>query len=410
MRLVVRALAIVLVGGLLLAGPSPIVRAQDTGSIVGQITNGTAGAAVPADLDVVVHVLQNRVKTGEQHVRTDASGAFRLDGLAVDPNTLYFPIVTYGDVPYYPDHAAAITGTDPVPVDIAIFEATPTPDAVSFERLNLLIMGVTPTALTMMQMGAVINGGDRTFAADASVTGSGRTLRFVLPPGAMDVMPQAGLQPDALESTPDGFAATDPVRPGRRELAFSYDLPYSSSTLDLTQSFALPVGSFTLFVPPDVGDVVGPGMAFQGTADFGGRTFRQYSVQNVRPGTDVRFRLTGLPAPLFAKPRDLGLAVAGFAGVLLLACLILALRRRAVQGPVLADTTAPEAGVADDEALDAIEDRADLVQSIAELDERHARGGLDAAAYQAERAEQKARLLELTRQVAALGARPASAT
>jgi len=209
-------------------------QAQETGSIVGHVANGTAGAAAPADLEVVVHILQNRVKTGEQRVRTDGAGTFRLDGLAIGPDTLYFPIADYVGVPYYPDHPAVLTGPDPVPVDITVFEATPTPDAVSFERLNMLVMGVTPTALTIMQMGAVVNGGDRTFAADASVTGSARTLRFILPPGAMDVTPQTGLPPDALESTPDGFAATDPVPPGRRELAFSYQLPYASSSLDLT--------------------------------------------------------------------------------------------------------------------------------------------------------------------------------
>src|SRR5262249_13165809 len=143
-----------------------------------------------------------------------------------------------------------LTSTEPAPVQIMVYESTPTPETVSFERLNLLVMGVSPTALTVMQMGAVVNSGDRTFAADAAVTGSARTLRFSLPPGAIDVTPQAGLVPEALESTPDGFAATDPVRPGRREIAFSYQLPYSSSSLDLSQVFAFPVGTFALYVPP----------------------------------------------------------------------------------------------------------------------------------------------------------------
>jgi hypothetical protein len=377
----------------------PIASAQEAGSIVGHVANGTAGAQTPADLEVVVHILQNRVKTGEQRVRTDGTGNFRIDGLAISPDTLYFPIADYGGVPYYPDHPAVVTGTDPVPVDITVFESTPTPDAVSFERLNMLVMGVSPTALTIMQMGSVVNGGDRTFAADAAVTGSARTLRFILPPGAMDVSPQTGLQPDALEATPDGFAATDPVRPGRRELAFSYSLPYASSSLDLTQSFVLPVGSFALYVPDDVGDVVGPGMAYQGPTTLGGRQFKQYVVQDIRPGSEVRFRLTGLPAPLFAKPRDLGLAVAGVAGVILLASLVMALRRRSIVGPepigeaeavVIGERTEPLANGSGDE-------RGSLLRAIAELDERHAGGGLDEAAYRSERAAQKARLVELTR-------------
>jgi hypothetical protein len=390
-------LAALLVVALLLLAWAPVATAQETGSIVGNVTNGTAGGPVPADLEVVVHVLQNRVKTGEQRVRTDGSGSFRVDGLATGAEYLYFPITEYGGVPYYPDTPISLTSAQPASTEITVFEATPTPDAVSFDRLNMLVMGVSPTALSIMQMGAVINAGDTTFAADAEVTGSGRTLQFTLPTGAMDVTPQAGLAPDALESTPDGFAATDPVRPGRREIAFSYQLPYTASTLDLSQSFALPVGAFTLYAPPEIGEVVGPGMAFQGTADLGGRQFRQYVVEGIKPGAEIRFRLTGLPAPLFARPRDLGMAVAGVAGMILLGFLGLAVQRRAAAGPEpVATTDVPTERVVPKSTAE----RAELVRAVAELDERYAQGSLDEAEYQAARTEQKARLVELTRATA----------
>ena len=55
--------------------------AQEDGVIDGLVSNGTAGAAPPADVEVVVHILQNRAKTGERRVRTDATGAFHVDGL-----------------------------------------------------------------------------------------------------------------------------------------------------------------------------------------------------------------------------------------------------------------------------------------------------------------------------------------
>src|SRR5687767_8226562 len=77
--------------------------AQETGVLEGVVINGTAGAAPPADVEVVLHVLQNRAKTGEHRVRTDASGRFRVDGLATGPSLLYFPIVQYAGVAYFPD-------------------------------------------------------------------------------------------------------------------------------------------------------------------------------------------------------------------------------------------------------------------------------------------------------------------
>jgi hypothetical protein len=385
---------------LMLVPPASPVLAQDAGVIEGQVTNGTAGAGPAADLEIVVYVLQNGQKTGERLVRSDGTGRFRVDGLATGPDMVYFPILEYQNIAYYPDRPVRFEGAPLAQSDIAIFETTPTPEALSFERLNMLVMSVSPTTLTIMEMGAVTNTSDRTFAADAAVTGSARTVRFALPPGATQVTPQAGLPADTLESIPDGFATTDPVRPGRREIAFSYLLPYDASNVDLTRTFALPVGTFTLLVPDEVGGVVASGMSLQGTAELGGRTFRQYVAERIESGSDVRFRLTGLPAPMFGRPRDLGLLVSGTGAALLLGFLGFTVRRRRSQRAAVAATNAsPSAQPIAATPIGA--ERLALVEAIARLDEQFAAGELDDDTYDAARAEQKARLLDLAQPAAA---------
>lgn len=375
-----------------LGAPYPAA-AQDNGVIEGRLVNGTAGGEAPADVPVTVHIVQNRAKIGERVLRTDGAGRFRAEGLSTATDTFYFPIAQYRGVSYFPAQPVMLTGATPVPVEIQVYEATPTPDQLAYDKANMLLLNVSPTALTVMEMGAVVNAGDRTFAADAQVTGSARTLRFSLPTGATDVTAQAGLPDDTLEQTLDGFATTDPVRPGRREIAYSYQLPYESSSLDLSRSFPIPVGTFTLYVPGDSVDVIGPGLVLQGTAELGGQRFRQYAVQNVAPGAEVRFRLSGLPAPLFARPRDLGLAVAGAGTLALVVFLTLAVRRRRA-------TQATESGQATlasrlpTQAQPSLE-RLGLIREVAELDERFEAGGLDEAAYRAEREAKKARLLML---------------
>jgi hypothetical protein len=328
-------------------------------------------------------------------------------GLATGADTLYFPIVQYGGAAYYPEQPVTLTSTEPFPVQITVFEPSPQPDGVRFDRLNMLLMGISPTTLTVMEMGAVVNESDRTYAADPAATGSARTLRFILPDGAIQVTPQVGLPGDTLESTPDGFASTDPIKPGRREIAFSYQLPYTSASLTLARSFAFPVDTFTLYVPPDAGEVVAPGMAMQGTADFGGRQFRQYVAQQVVPGSEVRFRLTGLPAPLFARPQDLGMAVVAGAGVILLAFLVFAVRRsRPTRVPADEATAEELAGAQSSSAAaptlasEASAERLALIRAVAELDERFAEGALDEDDYRSSRAKRKARLVELTRAAA----------
>lgn len=371
--------------------------AQQAGIIEGQVTNGTAGAGPAADLEVVVHMLQSRQKIGEQRVRTDGVGRFRVEGLATGPDMLYFPILEYQGVAYYPDRPVLFDGgAAAARTEITVYETTPVGEALSFERLNMLVMAVSPTSMTIMEMGAVVNASDRTYAADPAVTGSARTLRFSLPRQAIQISPQAGLPSDSLETTPDGFASTDAVRPGRREVAFSYQLPYDASAVDFSRSFAFPVGTFTVFVPDEVGGVAAPNMALLGTTELGGRRFRQYVAEGVVVGSELRFRLTGLPAPWFARPRDLGLLVAGLGAVLLVAFVGYTIWRRR-RAPVSGEAAQPDAEPVESPAVSAVSaERQALVDAIARLDDRFAAGELDAAAYDRQRSEQKSRLLALS--------------
>jgi hypothetical protein len=210
---------------------------------------------------------------------------------------------------------------------------------------------------------------------------------------------------------PDGFATTDPVRPGRREVAFSYQLPYDAASLDLNRVFAFPVGTFTLIVPDDIGGVVASGMALQGSTELGGRPFRQYVAEGISPGSEVRFRLTGLPAPMFARPRDLGLLVSGIGAVLLAGFLGFTIWRRRVRPilPTISTPASPAGNSAADSTATAAPpvqssragERQALLEAIARLDEQFAAGEVDATTYESQRAEQKARLLALSAPAAA---------
>ena len=354
--------------------------AQDGGRLEGRLVNGTAAGAVPAGATVTVHVIRDRAKAGEQIVRTDEDGRFVLDGLATGPNLLYFPIVDYGGAIYYPDQPILLDGAEPRTTEIRVFEPSRSAEGLAFERLNMFLMAVTPTSLTIMEMGAVVNRSDRAFVGDDT----GQTLRMVLPRGATNVAPQAGLPPDTLEALPDGFATTDPIRPGRREFAFSYQLPYDTATLDLAREQPLPVETFTLYAPEMGVGVVSTGLRLQGAADVGGQRYQQHVAEGVAPGAPIPFRLTNLPAPFSLKLRDLGLMVVGIGGAALAIVLLFAFRRRA------RSEARPLAPVPVDDA-----ERQRLVLALAALDDRFAAGALDEADYRAERERDKRRLVSL---------------
>jgi len=371
--------------GILLARTA---QAAADGVLDGQVVNGTSGGPVPANLNVTVHILQDRNRLGQRDVQTDAEGRFHVEGLETASGMLYFPIVQDGDVAYFPEKPASFDGSTSTQTSIQVFEKSDDPTNLAFDRANMLIMNVSPTALTVMEMGAVVNGSDRTYDPDPQVSGSDRTLRFNLPPGATQITPQIGLPTDTLETTPDGFATTDPVRPGRREFAFSYQLPYDSSSLDLTRSFALPVGTVMILVPDRGIDLVGPGISYQGSSELGGQRYRQYVGQGVEANSPVRFRLTNLPAPFFARPRDLGLAVAAVASLVLIAGLLVVVRRHR-SGHVAPADIPPAA------SPETADEHRRLIHSLAELDEHFAAGDIAEADYRSRREAEKARLLML---------------
>ena len=378
-----RHLALALIAVIVLAGiGSARAVAQENGRIEGRVVNGSAGGAVPADAKLTMHIIQDRSKVGERVVHADGEGRFAVDGLATASNVFYFPIVDYGGAIYYPERPIFFDDGTVKATEITVYEPTRSADGLTFERSNMLIMSVIPTQMTVMEMGAVVNRTDRAYVGDDL----GRTLHLVLPKGATNVATQAGLPPDTLEALPDGFATTDPVRPGRRELAFSYQLPFDAATLDVTRTQALPVETFTLYVPENGIDVVSSGLRLQGSAELGGQRYQQFVAQGVPPGGEVAFRLTGLPAPFSLKLRELGYVVTGVGAIGLATVLALALRRRAPQAP--REAIESPASAEDGERLR-------LVRALADLDERFAAGQIGEDAYRAERDRDKQRLAAL---------------
>ncbi|MCC6173687.1 MAG: carboxypeptidase regulatory-like domain-containing protein [Chloroflexi bacterium] len=379
--------AAALVGALLVAlvpGAAGLVtpaHAQANGAISGQVVNGTAGGPTVAGAELTVHILKDRAKVGEKVVTTDAEGRFTADGLETGPSYIYFPIIEYGGVPYYPDQPVILDDTLSKTIEIRVFEPSTSPDGIAFERANMLVMDVTSTAMTIMEMGAIVNGGDHTYVGAPHGDLPTATLQWSLPRGAMQVTPQVGLPSDTLASTPDGFLTSIPLPPGRHEVAFSYQLPFDSSTFEVTKSQIVPTKAFTLFLPDNGMNVAGPGLVLQGTSALGGQQYRQYVIQDVGASVPVKFVLSNLPAPWFGRPRDIGLLIIAVGTLALIVFVAFALRRRRLAAaPVL---------------VSADVERAELVRSLAALDERYAAGQIEEAAYHAERDVGKARLVAL---------------
>jgi hypothetical protein len=357
--------------------------AQEDGQIDGQIVNGTAGGAAPGGLAVTVHAFKDRAKVGERVVQTDSEGRFSVGDLEVGPGRVYFPIVEYGGASYFPERPIELNGGAAKTV-IRVFEPVYSDAVIAFDRLNLLVADIGPTTLTLMQMGAVVNQSDRTYLGDNGSGDRGPALRFALPSGAIEIVPRAGLVAGDLATTDNGFVSSTPIPPGRHELAFSYVLPYDARSVQIAYEQSYPSAGVSLYVPDDGVTVSSKLLAARGTTDLGGRTFLHYTADELPSGAEIAFTLSGLPAAFRLRPSDLSLLVVG-GGVLVLGTGLVASLRR---GRSHSRTRPSASSVASD--------RSALVRSLAELDALFEAGGIDEAAYRAERHRRKNDLIALS--------------
>lgn len=371
--------------GLSLAAPS-WAYATGLGRIDGQVVNGTGAGGAPAGLSVTVRAFRDRTRVGEFAARTDETGRFRVEGLDVGPDWVYLPIVEYGGARYYPQRPITLEDASPGTAEVTVFESTDSDAAIAFERASLLVLAVNPTSLTIMEMGAVVNQADRTYVG-AGPDIPAPTLRFVLPPGAREVVPQAGFPQGSIEGTPDGFVSTNPILPGRHELAFSYQVPSGGPSLDLTKRLPYPVSALNVYVPDTGLTATSSRLAAQGTAELGGQRYLLYSAPGLAGGEQVTLHLSGLPTTGIGLER-IGVIVAGAGGIALLGALLVPLRRR-----TRGHASAPTEGVGGERPADC--ERLELARGLAELDRRYTDGEIQEAEYREERRAGKARLVGL---------------
>jgi hypothetical protein len=366
-----------LLATLLLAPPAV---AQGGATLDGTIVQGTAGGGSVAGLPVRLLVFQGHDKVDEREATTDAAGHFRFDQLDPAPERIYFPVIEYQQVSYYPDPVSFKDATSQA-VQITVYEPTPGDGQVAYQRANLVLTEVAPDRLYVMEMGTIANQGDRTFAA-------AETLRFPLPQGAEAFSPRYGLIAGSVSQRPGGFVLTGPVLPGPHELAYSYELPVQDQRAELTRTLQYPVQSFNLYVPLQGVQVDSPQLADAGQRDMGGQTYRVLSAGDLPRGSVVQIRLSGLPELPGASAQRLGYLLLVVGAAVVLAALGLAWRR-------MTATPRPASAAAGVDALEAR--REQLLATLADLDERYEAGELDATGYRRQRDLHKRRLVALMR-------------
>jgi hypothetical protein len=370
--------------------PTILLADPKDGSVQVEVTNasGSPGSVTGDTVTLMTFGIKEQTQVAEAQATIDANGKASFKDLDRDANLAYWILVQHQGVTYPSATPFQLKDTTNFVATVRLFDATDNETALRFERVNLLISAVEPGLVHMLQMGAVVNESDRTYVTPNPQDGAlARAVRFGLPPGSLQAQFATGFANEAILTWPGGVQSTQPLKPGRQEYAISFTVPYTGTAADLTLQLPYAAGTFNVYAPQSGVTVESSSVISTGTGNLGGQEFQVYTANELAKGTNVSVKLSGLPS--------VGGATGGQQTVITLGALAIAVLGGL--GIYIARFRKPLAIP----ALSPTEERQELVQHLAELDQMLADGDLDEATYESKRAAGKARLLELAQQARA---------
>ena len=364
-------------------------------TVTGQVTNGTEGGALPEGASITLHMFDPPEFTETTLIGTVADdGTYLFLDVPYETGRVYLLSLEYDDV-FFSSTVYEVTepGSPALTTALQVFETTDDPSVLTFEA-GVMRVTFTHFGMEVAQVLSLTNASDRLFLTDEFYNENQRVaLRIPLPPGAGGVGFEPGMQGTRFFTSADESVVIDtqPVRPGRDDIFFSYFIPYEDGAI-IEQEMTYPfVGPFHLLIESDQVAVESALFASAGErVDMGGAAFDAYVAElTLATGEILNFTLSGTPDAVSAlrdaqQPTSqnlppavivlivVGVVLVGAAGFMFL------LR----QG---------SGGAADN--LDARIN--DLLEAIADLDNQHDRGEINHDVYQRTRAKLKAELADL---------------
>ena len=360
----------------LLTGPVP-VRAADDGSIRGVMVNGSANGTAVAGIEISLTVFDDMKAAADFKTNIDADGNYEFTGLETDAVFAYRLETSFAEMSYDSGFLQFVEGEAVIPWDIMVFDTTTDGSVVSLAMAHV-IMAAGESYLSVTEYHIVVNESDLAYTGVEADDGTQEVLRFGIPAGASALEFNEGLTDVRIWPDSSGFSDGAPLRPGTREVVFTYLIPFTGEEKPIGLGFDYPVSTLNLLVE-NRGIEVTTTLAAGEPLVMGSSQYLVFTGADIAAGETFILTLKaagGSGGGIGVWVWVLLTLVVGGIGVLIW------LRRR----------TAPEF-----EAEDDTTDSVALLQSLARLDDDFEAGKIPEADYRRQRAEVKQQLVSLMR-------------
>lgn len=362
----------------------------EQGTITGKLTNSTPSGKIPGDQAVVLNIFDNFKPTDAITITAKADGSFVFNDVKMNEGRAFIISTKYNDIVYVSDVVSVAAGKNQYDAPIQIFETTNDVTAVRIEQMHV-VMEFDGTNVLVGQLFVISNLGDRAYAAAKA---GDPTLNFSLPSGYKDLQFEDGILGGRYKQTADGFADTQPVRPGtgNYQIVVQYSLPYNDA-LSFAQKIFYTTNNFSLLLPDAGITVSGGGLVDKGVQDIQGTKFRSFTLSGAKAGDVIKFDLKGKPtfaanAPAAASTSDTTTAIIGGVTLGLALSLVGLYYWNSIKQPGLQTVT-----VKGGKSLS--KRREELIAELADLDEGFEKGEYPEAEYKTEREKLKAELRKI---------------
>lgn len=276
---------------------TPFALAQDSGTIEGDVTNGSLENKPVPGITVTLHIFNSEgVEKASLTTMTDQEGHFAFKGVEINKSLLYVAVVNFDGIVYRSPALSFTEGKESLYLPVIVYEATESDENILVNKAHF-IFNVDPTAkiVSVLEMYSVVNNGQKTLMGSDKAS-----LRFPLPPQAQS------FNSESLTIRGDEAVYLLPVPPGPlpQPLTLEYSMPVQGDSFELQRFVPYPLKSYNVLVS-DVGlSVEVPGTQKAGIIEQGERVFLNYVGEKLPKNGEIRIKISGFTRIGMARMGD----------------------------------------------------------------------------------------------------------
>ncbi len=379
------------------AAPAAEVAIPEAITVTGRVTNMTEGGPLPEGASITLHMfdMPDLTETTLEGV-VAADGTYSFTDVPHKDSRVYILSLQYQEV-FFSTTVYELTDPANPALDtlLEIFETTTDPAVLTYSA-GVMRITFSSFGMEVAQVLSVTNNSDRVFLTEEAFNENQKVvLRIPLPPGSGAVAFEAGMQDTRFFTDENETLVIDtqPVRPGRVEVFFSYLIPYSDGAI-IEQEVTYPFqGPFHLLIESDQVTVSGELFTSAGQRiDMGGQAFDAFVAEmDLAAGEAIQFTVTGVPQVLAAQQGTQEVAGGGLSPVVV-AVIVIGVVFIGAAGFLFLMRQGAGGSAGREAAIN------DLLAEIADLDDQHDQGTINHDVYQRTRAELKDKLAALMRE------------